>query len=125
MAFRTEFVKTPGIETCRNYHLVQRLIQERIRSVLMGDPFVDQSQFLAAQFLEAPAAIISPDEMRKHFQQEGKEVLAAFHQYEKNPEYAESIRLLKQYEGKIFNITNTTMSGIMVVIDTEENEAVA
>lgn len=119
MATKSLFIPTPGIEQCRNYIIIQRLIQERIRSVMMGDPFVDKSHFYASQFLEVPVAYQTQEDIGKFLKSEAKELLAAFKKYEETPEYKEAISLLKEQEGASFNIANTTLSGMVVILETE------
>jgi predicted GTPase len=122
MAIRSQFIKTPGIETYRHYIILQRMIQERIRATLQGDSFADKSLFYATQFLEVPHNYQREEDIKKYIMSEAKEILAAFKKFESSPEYAEDIRLLKQYEGSIFNITSITTSGIQVLIDTEDEK---
>jgi hypothetical protein len=119
MTTKSLFIPTPGIEQCRNYVIIQRLVQERIRSVMMGDSFVDKSHFLASQFLEVPVQYQTQEDIGKYLKSEAKELLAAFKKYEETPAYKEAIGLLKEQEGASFNITNTTLSGMVVVLETE------
>lgn len=119
MATKSLFIPTPGIEQCRNYVIIQRLVQERIRSVMMGDPFVDKSHFLASQFLEVPVKYQTQEEVGKYLKSEAKELLAAFNKYEETPEYKEAIGLLREQEGASFNIASTTLSGMVVLLETE------
>ena len=117
---KSMFFPTTGIEKCSNYYLVQRLILQRIRSVLTGEEFKDTSYDLAAQYLTVPAHYQTPKDIERYLLSEAKMIASAFHQYEKTPGYEENIKLLRTYEGKTFSIVNVTMSGIIILIEAED-----
>lgn len=117
---KTMFFPTVDIEKCSNYYLVQRMILQRIRSVLTGEPFVDISVDLANQYLSVPPHYQTPKDVERYILSEAKMISSAFHQYEKNPEYDANIKLLRTYEGRTFSIVNVTMSGIIIIIEVED-----
>ena len=117
---KSVFVATPGIERCPNYYLIQLLIRERIRSVLMGDTFVDNARELVVKYLNIPPHYKTQEQIDKYIKSEAKEVTSNFLKFETTPGYQEIIRSLKQLEGSRFNITSFTMSGIMVLVEVED-----
>ena len=119
MTTKSVMVPTPGIEECRNYVIVQRLIQERIRSTILKEPFVDLAAMLVSRFIEVPPALVKQDEIERFIKSEAKEVMAVFHKYEENPAYAEAIMLMKDISLCTFNIVSVTFTGMLVLIETE------
>lgn len=117
---KSMFFPTTGIEKCSNYYLVQRLIIQRIKSVLTGETFKDISFDLVNQYLTVPPHYQTPKDVERYLLSEAKMVSSAFNQYEKTPGYEENIKLLRTYEGKTFSIVNVTMSGIMILIEVED-----
>ena len=117
---KSVFVATPGIERCPNYYLIQLLIRERIRSVLLGEPFVDNAKELVLKYLDIPAHYKTQEQIDKFIKSEAKEVTSNFLKFETTPAYKEVIGLLRQMEGSRFNITSFTMSGIMVLVEVED-----
>lgn len=110
------FIATPGIEECSNYIIIQRLIEHRIRCVLMGSEFSDISRDLVLKFMTPPDDCITAEQMNKFVDIEAMNVLATFKLYEQLPSYQEAIEALKQHAGKQFTITSMTMTGIQILI---------
>lgn len=118
MTINSHFIPTPGIENITNTIIIQRLIQERIRSTLMGENMVDTMDELCMAFLEVPKHLETPEQVRTFLKEEGKKIQAAFQKFEKDtPEYAEAIRLLKEQKNKCFKIVNVTYPGIMILLE--------
>jgi hypothetical protein len=118
---RSHFIVTPGIELLPNSFLVQNLIRERVRAVLMAESNVDFKQLAGSWVMRyIPAPEFSPDNDGSKYQawlkKETDTVVKAFHKYEENVAYQESIKQLKVFEGQMFSINSVTQSGIMVLI---------
>jgi len=117
------FIPTPGIENCSHYYIVQKLIQERIRSIMMETPFKDDIFDLVKKYLVLPHTINADDEkMVKSFYEEvGKAVIEAFEKFEsETPTYRDAILLLKDHVGKTFSIFSMTLTGIHMTIETDK-----
>lgn len=118
MSINSHFIPTPGIENLSNTLIIQRLIQERIRSTLMKENMVDNAEELCVMFLAIPPTLQTPEDVRKYLKEEAKKIVAAFHKFEKEtPEYHEAIRLLKEQENKCFKIVNVTYPGILILLE--------
>jgi hypothetical protein len=122
MITKAHFIPTPGIEQLPHNYVIQKLIEERIRSILQGDSFVDKSHFLVAQYLEVPSNLTTPEQVNKHNQEMAKTILKSFHEMEKNPEYHDAILQLKPYENSMFQIVSTTYVGVQVMLRIEDKE---
>jgi hypothetical protein len=117
----THFIVTPGIELLPNYFVIQNLIRERIRNVIMGVPNVD-FKVLAEEFVVAliPAPEFQDDDKRIKYQawlkKETEVVYKAFTKYEENKQYQDSIAMLRTFQGQMFSVSSVTIAGIMVVL---------
>jgi hypothetical protein len=122
MMTKAHFIPTPGIDQLPHYYVIQKLIEERIRSILQGDSFVDKSHFLVANYLETPTTFTTPEQVNKHNAEMAKTILATFKEYEKTPEYHDAIIQLKPYENTMFQIISTTYVGIQVLLKFEDKD---
>lgn len=114
--YGTLFVPTPGIEEVRNYFLVQKLLEHRIRSMMTGIPFDDISRSLVEQFITVPTTNQTPEQVNNFYSMEAQELYAAFAMYEQNPRFQESLQTLVPYKGKPFSINSLTNVGMQLVI---------
>lgn len=122
MITKAHFIPTPGIDQLPHHYVIQKLIEERIRSILQGDSFVDKSHFLVSQYIEVPHNFTTPEQVNKHNNEMAKTILKTFHEFEKTPEYHDAIMQLKPYENAMFQIVSTTYVGIQVMLRIEDKE---
>jgi len=125
MTVKSHFIPTPGIEQLPHYYCIQKLIEERIRSILQGDSFVDKSHFLVTNFLQTPTTFTTPEQVNKHNNEMAKTILKTFEEFEKTPEYHDAILQLKPYENAMFQIVSTTYVGVQVMLTIEDKEPVS
>lgn len=125
----THFVQTPGIEALPNNFIIQQLIRERIRAVIMGENGVDFKLLASTwvmKYIKAPE--FQDDEKGEKYQawfkKEGDMVYDHFVKYEENVTYQDSIKMLRQYEGWMFNISSVTFSGVMVLLTDPDGKTV-
>lgn len=114
---RSQFIPTPGITEVTNFYLVQLMMHDRVRAIISGDSFVDNSELYAQKYLNIPNSLDTPTKIDKFVKQEAKSISAAFHRYEETPIYKEALLAIKQMEGHSFQIVDTTNSGIMVLVE--------
>lgn len=114
---KSQFIPTPGITEVSNYYLVQLMMQDRVRAIITGDVFVDNSQLYVHKYLNIPTTLETAAQIDKWVKQEAKSVSAAFHKYEETSIYKDALMAIKQMEGHSFQIVDTTNSGIMVLIE--------
>lgn len=118
MTTNTHFIPTPGIENVTSTIIIQRLIQERIRSTLMKENMVDTLGDLCMMFLEVPKTLETPTQVKEFLEKEATAIRAAFQKFEEEtPGYAEAIRLLQLQENKCFKIVNVTYPGIYILLE--------
>lgn len=122
MMTKAHFIPTPGIDQLPHYYVIQKLIEERIRSILQGDNFVDKSHFLVANYLTVPTNLTTPEQVNKYNAEMSKTILASFNEFEKTPEYHDAILQLKPYENTMFQITSTTYVGVQVLLKFEDKD---
>jgi hypothetical protein len=122
MTTKAHFIPTPGIEQLPHFYVIQKLIEERIRSILQNDSFVDKSHFLVSQYIEVPTTFTTPEQVGKYVNEMSKTILQTFNEYEKTPEYHDAIMQLKPYENTMFQITSTTYVGVQVLLRFEDKE---
>jgi hypothetical protein len=122
MITKAHFIPTPGIEQLPHNYVIQKLIEERIRSILQGDNFVDKSHFLVSQYIEVPTTFTTPEQVNKHNAEMAKTILQSFKEYEQTPEYHDAIMQLKPYENAMFQIVSTTYVGVQVMLRIEDKE---
>lgn len=116
----TLFVPTPGIEQLRNYFLVQKLLEHRVRSLMTQVPFDNNARQLVEMYLSPPPAMTSQNDIQKFYEQEAHELYASFATYEQSPKFQESLQILVPYKGKNFSISSITSVGIQLIIDLGE-----
>lgn len=114
--YGTLFVPTPGIEEVRNYFLVQKLLEHRIRSMMTGIPFDDISRRLVEQYLTPPVTSQTQDQLNNFYSLEAQELYNSFAMYEQSPRFQESLATLIPYKGKPFSINGLTNMGMQLVI---------
>lgn len=110
-------IPTPGIEECRYYHLVQKLLELRVRSIMTEVTFEDCSQSLIQMYITVPPHYTTAKKVSEFIVSEAKELSAAFKLYEKNKYVQEALAALIPYKGMLFSICSTTLSGIQLIID--------
>ena len=113
----TLLVPTPGIEECRYYHLVQKLLELRIRSIMTGVNFEDCSKSLIQMFITTPPHYTTAKKVAEFIESEAKELSAAFKLFEQNKYVQDAFNTLVPYKGMMFQIANTTLTGIQLIID--------
>lgn len=116
----TLFIPTPGIEQMRNYYLVQKLLEHRIRSIMTQTPFEDISRKLVEGYITPPAALTKQAEQQKFYEQEAHELYASFATYEQTAAFQEKLQTLVPYKGKTFSISSITSVGLQLIIDLGE-----
>lgn len=116
----TLFIGTPGIEQMRNYYLVQKMLEHRIRSIMTEIPFEDISRKLVENYIAPPPALTKPNDIQKFYESEAHELYASFATYEQSPDFQASLMTLVPYKGKTFSITGITSVGLQLVIDLGE-----
>lgn len=114
--YGTLFIGTPGIEELRNYFLVQKLLEHRVRSMLTGIPFDDISRQLVMQYITIPSTHQTPEQVEAFYSLEAQELSAAFAMYEQTPRFQESLQTLIPYKGKPFSINGLTNMGMQLII---------
>lgn len=122
MMTKSHFIPTPGIDQLPHYYIIQKLIEERIRSILQGDSFVDKTHFLVGQFITVPTNLTTPEQVNKYNAEMVKTILDTFNEFEKTPEYHDAILQLKPYENTMFQITSTTYVGVQVLLKFEDKD---
>lgn len=120
MSLKSLFIPTPDIEGYPNYYLVQLLARERVRCLLSEESFTNISEFLVEKYLEPPAHFVSLKDIKDFILEKGKEVLASFNEFEQNAVYKQAIETLIPYKGFKFEFRGVTLSGIMLMVETEE-----
>jgi hypothetical protein len=120
MMTKSHFIPTPGIEQLPHYFIIQKLIEERIRSILQGDSFMDKSHFLVGHYTTIPTNLTTPEQVTSYTNEMAKTVLDTFKEFEKNPEYHDAILQLKPYENTMFQIISTTYVGVQVMLKIED-----
>lgn len=120
MSVRSLFVPTPNVEQYTNYYLVQLMAKERIRCIMLEEPFNDISGSLVERYLTLPPAVQTAEAIQKYCLAEGKIINKAFKEFEKTPAYVNALEQLNPYKGNKFEITSVTSGGIMVLIEVPE-----
>lgn len=111
------FIPTPGIIECKNYFVVQKLIEHRVRSILTESGFSDISKELVLHFLTPPEKATNPEKLNKFVDYEAQELLNTFNLYEQTPDYQTAIEGLIPHKGKTFSIVSITNNGLQVLIN--------
>lgn len=119
---KTLHVLTPGITELSNYYLVQLMIKERIRSLIMGVPFDAETRKqhaldLCKHYTTVPPVFQTAEECNNFWQQEAAALVNNFEAYEQRPNIQEDFTKLKLMEGNDFRVTSFTQTGIMVLIE--------
>lgn len=113
----TLMVPTPGIEECRYYFLVQKLLELRIRCIMTEVTFEDCSQSLIQLYITPPPHYSTAKKVTAFIESEAKELSASFKLYEKNKFVQDAFNTLVPYKGMMFSISNITLAGIQLIID--------
>ena len=113
----TLFIQTPGIEQVRNYYLVQKLLEQRVRSIMTEIPFENTSLVLVRQYLSPPPNFTKPEQVQNFYEMEAHELYSNFAAYEQSPSFQESLHLLVPYKGKPFSVSSITTVGLQMIID--------
>ena len=116
----TLFIGTPGIQELRNYYLVQKLLEHRIRSILTEIPFENISRKLVMDYIAPPPALTNQDDIQKFYSDEAQELFAGFATYEQTPAFQSALETLVPYKGKTFSISSITTVGLQLIIDLGE-----
>lgn len=116
----TLFIGTPGIEQLRNYYLVQKLLEHRVRSIMTQTPFENIARKLVEGYIAPPAALTKQNDIQKFYEQEAQELYAGFAEYEQSSAFQDSLMTLVPYKGKTFSISSITSVGLQLIIDLGE-----
>ncbi|MNG46907.1 hypothetical protein D3C79_47710 [compost metagenome] len=118
--YGTLFIATPGIEELRNYFLVQKLLEHRVRSMMTGIPFDNIARTLVEQYITPPITMQTVDQLNNFYSLEAQELYNSFAMYEQTPKFQEALHTLVPYKGKPFTINGLTNMGLQLIITLSE-----